>query len=80
MDRMDLGSLNEREGLNKDLGIEFVEKEPGRVVMTIPIDGRHIASRWSICTAEPAWYWQRPWRPSGPGQLPTGKSRLRLRD
>lgn len=38
---MDLDSLKEREGLVKNLGIEYVETEPGRVVMTMPVDARH---------------------------------------
>ncbi|MDQ3926356.1 MAG: PaaI family thioesterase [Actinomycetota bacterium] len=38
---MDLDSLKEKEGLNKDLGIEYVEMEPERVVMRMPIDVRH---------------------------------------
>ena len=39
---MDLDSLKERESLVKNLGIEYVETEPGRVVMTMPVDERHI--------------------------------------
>ena len=41
MDVADLDSLREKESLVKDLGIEYVETEPGRVVMTMPVDGRH---------------------------------------
>jgi uncharacterized protein (TIGR00369 family) len=41
MDVADLDSLKEKESLVKDLGIEYVETEPGRVVMTMPVDERH---------------------------------------
>lgn len=41
MEHLDLDSLKEKEGLNKDLGIEYVEMEPDRVVMKMPIDARH---------------------------------------
>jgi len=41
MDQIDFDSLEEEEGLNKDLGIEHVELDPGRVVMRMPIDTRH---------------------------------------
>ena len=41
MDVRDLDSLKEKESLVRDLGIEYVEAEPGRVVMTMPVDGRH---------------------------------------
>jgi 1,4-dihydroxy-2-naphthoyl-CoA hydrolase len=41
MEQIDLDSLKEKEGLNKDLGIEYVEMEPERVVMRMPIDVRH---------------------------------------
>ena len=41
MDVADLDSLKEKESLVRDLGIEYVETEPGRVVMTMPVDGRH---------------------------------------
>jgi 1,4-dihydroxy-2-naphthoyl-CoA hydrolase len=40
-DQLDLDSLKEKEGLNKDLGIEYVEMESDRVVMTMPVDVRH---------------------------------------
>lgn len=40
-ERIDMGSLQEKESLNKDLGIEHVELEAERVVMTMPVDGRH---------------------------------------
>jgi 1,4-dihydroxy-2-naphthoyl-CoA hydrolase len=39
---MDVDSLKEREGLVKNLGIEYSETEPDRVVMTMPVDGRHV--------------------------------------
>ena len=41
MDVGDLDSLKEKESLVRDLGIEYVETEPGRVVMTMPVDERH---------------------------------------
>ena len=41
MDVRDLDSLKEKESLVKDLGIEYMETEPGRVVMTMPVDERH---------------------------------------
>ena len=41
MDVGHLDSLKEKESLVKDLGIEYVETEPGRVVMTMPVDERH---------------------------------------
>ena len=40
-ERLDPESLQEKESLNKDLGIEYVELEAGRVVMTMPVDVRH---------------------------------------
>ena len=40
-DQIDFDSLQEEEGLNKDLGIEHVELEPERVVMKMPVDERH---------------------------------------
>ena len=42
MNRADLDSLKEQEGMVKDLGIEYVETEPDRVVMTMPVDQRHL--------------------------------------
>src|SRR5918997_3926592 len=42
VDQIDFDSLQEEEGLNKDLGIEHVELSPGRVVMTMPVDARHV--------------------------------------
>jgi 1,4-dihydroxy-2-naphthoyl-CoA hydrolase len=41
-DQIDFDSLQEKEGLVKDLGIEHVELEPERVVMTMPVDVRHV--------------------------------------
>ena len=41
MDQIDFDSLEEEEGLNKDMGIEHVELDPDRVVMRMPIDTRH---------------------------------------
>ncbi len=41
MDQIDFDSLEEEEGLNKDLGIEHVELDPDRVVMRMPIDTKH---------------------------------------
>jgi 1,4-dihydroxy-2-naphthoyl-CoA hydrolase len=41
MDQIDFDSLEEEEGLNKDLGIEHVELDPDRVIMRMPIDTRH---------------------------------------
>ena len=42
MSRSELESLLDRGGVTKDLGVEFVELDPGRVVATMPIDGRHL--------------------------------------
>jgi 1,4-dihydroxy-2-naphthoyl-CoA hydrolase len=42
MNQADLDSLKEQEGMVKDLGIEYVETEPERVVMTMPVDQRHL--------------------------------------
>ncbi len=39
---IDLDSLAEKESLVKDLGIEYAETEPDRVVMTMPVDERHV--------------------------------------
>src|ERR671917_2342518 len=41
-ERMNLDALQEKDGLNKDLGIEYVELEAGRVVMSMPVDARHV--------------------------------------
>lgn len=41
-DGLDLDSLKEKESLVKNLGIEYVETEPERVVMTMPVDERHV--------------------------------------
>ncbi len=42
MSSVDLDSLKEKDSLVKDLGIEYVETEPERVVMRMPVDARHI--------------------------------------
>ena len=39
---MDVDSLKEREGLVKNLGIEYMETRPERVVMLMPVDRRHV--------------------------------------
>ncbi len=39
---MDVGTMMERQSVVKDLGIEFAELEPERVVATMPVDGRHV--------------------------------------
>ena len=39
---MDVGSIMDRQSVVKDLGIEFAELEPERVVATMPVDGRHV--------------------------------------
>lgn len=39
---MDVGSIMDRQSVVKDLGIEFDELEPERVVATMPVDGRHV--------------------------------------
>jgi 1,4-dihydroxy-2-naphthoyl-CoA hydrolase len=39
--RIDLDSLQEKDSLNRDLGIEYVELDADRVVMTMPVDARH---------------------------------------
>ena len=41
-DQIDFDSLQEKEGLVKDFGIEYVELETERVVMTMPVDARHV--------------------------------------
>jgi 1,4-dihydroxy-2-naphthoyl-CoA hydrolase len=41
-ERIDLDSLKEKESLVKDLGIEYAETDPVRVVMTMPVDERHV--------------------------------------
>jgi hypothetical protein len=40
--RSELESVLSKGGVTKDLGVEFVELDPGRVVATMPIDGRHL--------------------------------------
>ena len=42
MEEDKLGTLLERDGVAKDLGVEFVELDAGRVVARMPIDGRHL--------------------------------------
>lgn len=42
MNHTDLDSLKEKDSLVNDLGIEYVETEPERVVMTMPVDKRHL--------------------------------------
>ena len=39
---MDVRVLMESGGMPKDLGVEFVEFDPERVVATMPVDGRHL--------------------------------------
>ncbi len=39
---MDVSSMMDRDSVVKDLGIEFAELEPERVVATMPVDGRHV--------------------------------------
>jgi uncharacterized protein (TIGR00369 family) len=39
---IDLDSLKEKESLVKNLGIEYVQTEPDKVVMTMPVDERHV--------------------------------------
>jgi 1,4-dihydroxy-2-naphthoyl-CoA hydrolase len=38
---LDIGSLLEKGGVTRDLGIEFAELDAGRVVAKMPVDGRH---------------------------------------
>ena len=42
MSSVDLDSLKEKDSLVKDLGIEYVETDPERVVMRMPVDARHV--------------------------------------
>ena len=42
MSSVDLDSLMEKDSLVKDLGIEYVETEPEKVVMRMPVDARHV--------------------------------------
>ena len=42
MSSVDLDSLKEKDNLVKDLGIEYVETDPERVVMRMPVDARHV--------------------------------------
>jgi uncharacterized protein (TIGR00369 family) len=39
---IDLEALKEKDSLGKDLGIEYTETDPERVVMTMPVDERHV--------------------------------------
>ena len=39
---IDLEALIEKDGLVKYLGIEYMETDPERVVMTMPVDERHL--------------------------------------
>ena len=39
---IDLDSLAKKESLVKDLSIEYAKTEPDRVVMTMPVDERHV--------------------------------------
>lgn len=45
MEGIDLDSLKEKVGLVKDLGIEYVETKPERVVLKMPVDERHLQPR-----------------------------------
>ncbi len=38
---MDINDLAERDGIGKGIGIEYVELEPERVVLRMPVDERH---------------------------------------
>lgn len=40
-----------KSGMPKDLGVEFRRLLPDRVVATMPVDERHISSRWVSCSA-----------------------------
>lgn len=42
MSRNELESLLSKDHVTKDLGVEFVELDPERMVATMPIDGRHL--------------------------------------
>lgn len=42
MNAEQIEEFKEKEGLVKDLGIEYVEVEPERVVMRMPVDARHV--------------------------------------
>ena len=42
MEAIDLDSLKGKVGLVNDLGIEYVETEPERVVLKMPVDERHL--------------------------------------
>lgn len=42
MEAIDLDSLKGKVGLVNDLGIEYVETEPERVMLKMPVDERHL--------------------------------------
>ncbi len=42
LSRNELESLLSKDHVTKDLGVEFVELNPERMVATMPIDGRHL--------------------------------------
>ena len=42
MEAIDLDSLKGKVGLVNDLGIEYVETEPERVMLEMPVDERHL--------------------------------------
>lgn len=62
MEGIDLDSLKEKNGLVNDLGIEYVETEPEKVVMKMPVDERQrdedgkpvcvSRCRWAVVDAE----------------------------
>lgn len=41
-EKIDVSALVEKDGMPKDLGVEFSELDPERVVATMPVDGRHL--------------------------------------
>lgn len=41
MRRLDINELSERDGIGRNLGIEYVDLEPERVVLRMPVDERH---------------------------------------
>jgi 1,4-dihydroxy-2-naphthoyl-CoA hydrolase len=42
LSRNELESLLSKDHVTKDLGVEFVELNPERMIATMPIDGRHL--------------------------------------
>jgi 1,4-dihydroxy-2-naphthoyl-CoA hydrolase len=42
LSRNELESLLSKDHVTKDLGVEFVELNPERMVATMPVDGRHL--------------------------------------